>query len=370
MLNQAAFKSGNSKKQHEVAHLAALIDSIASREGIERIMDIGAGQGYLDMALAFQYGYTVIGVDDDDIQTCGARRRMDVVHNFVQWKSGDAEVAGQLLHVNRRVHASETFASLLQDVSNGQDNGAGRWLLTGLHSCGDLTPAIMKHFLESEAAALVVVGCCYNKLTEPLDFHGDDGVGFPLSNYLRSKRPIFHLGYSARSVACHATCRWTQPEERSKEAFKKQHFRALLQHILNKHGLFDRAQTNSKETQNNDIVIGQLKSNAFSNGFAHYAKLALAKLQIDADSEGLTPSVLNTYEDAFRKHEIEVAILWTLRSMMGNIFESLLLADRYLCLDEQLGDKDGTLIHLVPLFDPVISPRNMALVAVKPNKKT
>ncbi|KAI8617140.1 methyltransferase domain-containing protein [Chytriomyces sp. MP71] len=349
------------KKQHEVANLASLINAVASKQGIERIMDIGAGQGYLDISLAFQYGKTVIGVDDDEIQTCGAKRRTDIVNSYVQRRASDG--VGKLLHVNRRVHKNETFASLLDDVSGSQDS---HWLLCGLHSCGDLTPAVMKHFLESEATALVVVGCCYNKLTEkkPSEPHLHENVGFPLSSYLLSQSPRFHLGFSARTLACQATCRWTEPDDGGAENFKKHHYRALLQFVLHQHGLMERARNNSKPSPDHDIIIGRLKPNAFSSGFASYAKLALSRLHIDADAEGLAHEILQRYDDRYKGRELEIAIVWTLRSMMGDIFESLLLADRFLFLTEQLQD-DGSLVQLVPLFEPIISPRNMALIAVK-----
>ncbi|KAJ3242567.1 hypothetical protein HDU81_000012 [Chytriomyces hyalinus] len=374
------------KKQHEVQYLAALINSIASQRGIERIMDIGAGQGYLDLSLAFQYGKTVIGVDDDQVQTCGAKRRSDLLETKGFVKRGDVP-AGKLFHVNRRVHANETFASLVEQIGKAAGDEGGKsassdggnqelfgmganeasenWLLCGLHACGDLTPAVMKHFLQSEASALVVVGCCYNMLTEnkPEAPSLHSAVGFPLSAYMLSRSPIFHLGFAARTLACQATCRWAD-DEQGADNFRRHHFRALLQYVLSQHGLTDRARANSKASVDQDIIIGRLKPSAFTQGFPFYAKLALSRLKMDAAVEGLTDAVLHAYEDAFREREIEIAIVWTLRSMMGEVFESMLLADRYLYLTEQLGVDGGT-VELLPLFEPVLSPRNMALVAVK-----
>lgn len=42
-----------------------------------------------------------------------------------------------------------------------------RVLLVGLHTCGDLTPAMLRTFIKWPAViGMVVVGCCYNLLTE------------------------------------------------------------------------------------------------------------------------------------------------------------------------------------------------------------
>lgn len=54
---------------------------------------------------------------------------------------------------------------------------------------------------------------------------------------------------------------------------------------------------------------------------------------------------------------------WTLRAALGPVLETLLLLDRLLYLQEQ-----GNVLSqavMVPLFDPVLSPRNVALIATK-----
>ncbi|KAI9342558.1 methyltransferase domain-containing protein [Obelidium mucronatum] len=364
----------NLKKQHEVAYLSALINSVAESQGIDRIMDIGAGQGYLDICLAFQYNKTVIGVDDDEIQTCGAKRRTDLANKKLY---NDGESQGELFHINRRVHAHETFAVLVQEVSDSvktntlvsdmTSSQTSGWLLCGLHACGDLTPAIMQHFLDSDANALVCVGCCYNRLTEPKNHVPDRPAGFPLSAYMRSQSPMFHLGFSARNLACQATLRWE--EEGGVGNFLRHHYRALLQLVLFENNLMDRARANSKSSTDHDIIIGRMKGpSAFSKGFPFYAKLALSRLRIDTEAEGLTEHKLKKYEESYRHREKEIAIVWTLRSLLGDVFESLLLADRFQYLTEQREVKGLDRIELVPLFDPLASPRNMVIVCTKLSK--
>jgi len=50
-----------------------------------------------------------------------------------------------------------------------------------------------------------------------------------------------------------------------------------------------------------------------------------------------------------------------LRLMLGPLIEDLILVDRYLFLDQ---DPSNLWVGLVPLFDPTISPRNVAVIAL------
>lgn len=54
---------------------------------------------------------------------------------------------------------------------------------------------------------------------------------------------------------------------------------------------------------------------------------------------------------------------WTLRAALGPVLETLLLLDRLLYLQEQSNVLSQAV--MVPLFDPVLSPRNVALIATK-----
>ncbi|ORY50005.1 hypothetical protein BCR33DRAFT_781516 [Rhizoclosmatium globosum] len=110
----AVLKNGMSpKKQHEVAYLSSLINSVTESEQIDHVLDIGAGQGYLDISLAYQYDKIVMGVDDDEIQTCGAKRRIELANKQL-YKNTSPQ--GEIYHINRRVQANEKFSSLVEEV--------------------------------------------------------------------------------------------------------------------------------------------------------------------------------------------------------------------------------------------------------------
>lgn len=53
---------------------------------------------------------------------------------------------------------------------------------------------------------------------------------------------------------------------------------------------------------------------------------------------------------------------WSIRAALGPVLETLLLLDRLLFLQEQ---DDILEAVMVPIFDPILSPRNMALIAKK-----
>ena len=53
---------------------------------------------------------------------------------------------------------------------------------------------------------------------------------------------------------------------------------------------------------------------------------------------------------------------WSLRAALGPLVETFILLDRLLLLKEQ-GDSIEAL--MLPVFDPVVSPRNVAIIAKK-----
>ena len=53
---------------------------------------------------------------------------------------------------------------------------------------------------------------------------------------------------------------------------------------------------------------------------------------------------------------------WALRAALGPLVETYVLLDRLLFLQEQGQEMK---VNMVPLFDPLLSPRNVAIIAVK-----
>lgn len=71
-------------------------------------------------------------------------------------------------------------------------------------------------------------------------------------------------------------------------------------------------------------------------------------------------AVLQTWKEV--EHNVElIGPYWSLRAVFGPLLETLLLLDRLLFLQEH----DGIKASIVPLFEPSISPRNIAIIAQK-----
>ena len=120
--------------------------------------------------------------------------------------------------------STEATSSLLASPSPQKEEWGGacirrRHILVGLHTCGDLGATMMRVFKESEEiAGLVSLGCCYMKLSSPLQQDGNNSsnhspppssvdsapLGYPLSDFVCSLLPGSSLSYEAREVACHS----------------------------------------------------------------------------------------------------------------------------------------------------------------------
>lgn len=207
------------KKIHEVELMSQVIKAVADERGISSVIDLGSGQGYLSRALAFDYGLEVLAVDMSEIQTQGAVRFDKKAMKAQGCLNEDEQHHPLLKHVTEKI-TSENISQVLARWSPDSTEDK-RWLVTGLHTCGDLSPMIFNLFAESEqVSCLVNVGCCYNALTS---------AGFPMSNYLKTQDNPIHVGSTAKVLSCHSPSRWLDEGEQCIKAFDNYYFRALLQ---------------------------------------------------------------------------------------------------------------------------------------------
>lgn len=200
--------------------MTPVIQKIAQDNQVHSIVDLGAGQGYLSRSLAFKSNLKVLAVDSSEIQTCGAKKFDQKAIKFL-----DKDVL-KLHHVTDFI-TPENASSILSkwSDSNVQDE---KWLLTGLHTCGDLASMMLRLFTSSpEITCFVNVGCCYHFLTEKDHKEDDITVGFPLSSTVRNTG--FKLGPTARMLSCQAPARWVDQQEETLMAYEHHFFRALLQ---------------------------------------------------------------------------------------------------------------------------------------------
>eukprot|EP00058_Branchiostoma_floridae_P014441 XP_002599929.1 hypothetical protein BRAFLDRAFT_74053 [Branchiostoma floridae] len=218
-------------------------------------------------------------------------------------------------------------------------------LLTGLHTCGDLSPTMLHLFVTCpQATVLCSVGCCYNLLTE-VEKPGamEEKCGFPLSQLLQTKS--VHLGRTSRMLSCQAVERIsTEGRLPAMSLF----YRAVLQVIIrDKFGHID-----------NNKTVGKVA--AKSKDFVDYVRRALRRLQLE--HAHLSDEEINSYFEQYQGKLRHLHAFIQLRACLAPCIEAFILLDRLCFLHEQTGVSHAALVHV---FDPVISPRCYALVAIK-----
>lgn len=123
-------------------------------------------------------------------------------------------------------------------------------------------------------------------------------------------------------------------------------------------------------------VLGRMGKHRLK-GFPHYVTTALNRLKLPVDA--ITSEEAQAEYDTFLKQELyRIGILWALRTMLGPLYEGMILLDRAMHLhetilgteDDQGLDSENTTtkkgsVQLVAGFDVVESPRNMILIALK-----
>ncbi|KAJ1971623.1 hypothetical protein H4R35_005154 [Dimargaris xerosporica] len=355
----------NPKKAEEVASLAFLVSKVARKSEAHLIADVGAGQGYLSRALVYQYHHAVLAIDGDDGQTRGAQQWQTSTAKRVHSASsrntlplapkvpGSVQMA-YLQHVTCRID-STNLPTVGQLVANAQakiasvDNNCAlelalpsQWVVCGLHACGNLSVAMLQWFVETDAQALINVGCCYNLMKKE---HG--AAPFPLCLSLSSSQDLATPHFL--KLACQAPMRWGDQADQSIRNFDRNFYRALLHYVMFDQGLV--------KASDPFPVVGRMRTNAYQD-FPTYCRRALSRLGRECPSE----TTLTQYHEIHAPRAYRLAVVWTLRALLAPCIESLILLDRCLYLVDK-----GCTVSLIPLCDAVISPRNMVIIATKPS---
>lgn len=106
----------------------------------------------------------------------------------------------------------------------------------------------------------------------------------------------------------------------------------------------------------NRFQVGRSKN---TNNFVGYVRDACKKNELNFDS--ITDEELLSLEESLDHHRLEINLFYLLRMSFAPVIETLILLDRLLYLREHnISDS-----FLVKLFDPIVSPRCFAIVALK-----
>ncbi|XP_022717506.1 protein RRNAD1 isoform X2 [Durio zibethinus] len=313
-----------------------------------------------------------------------------------------------------------------QDLEQyGSKGNRSSLVLAGLHACGDLSVTMLKTILEcEEVRAVISIGCCYNLLSEEGFENARIHYGFPMSCGV--KTISLSLGKSSRDLACQSAERWKSlGKEAGLHNFELHAFRAAFQMVLHKYfpeviitspsigrqgkalrrkqqrrimesELHDEESTYSSlpQSPNMDEACSVIQSGEAGAGDKSGIGLNLDalvnKMSLDTGSrcEGRTISAdkYSLFEKFCRSglcrlglkplvdinflgiwNEVEpyvnlIGVYWSLRAAFGPLLETVILLDRLLFLQEQAGHLN---VVMLPIFDPALSPRNVAIIAKK-----
>lgn len=413
----------------QVEVLSALVSLVAKQVGAQTVVDVGAGQGYLAQVLAFDYQLSVIAIDacSHHGKITDARAERIRKHYAAQMRKNCSEQREFSLPktVTCRVLSSDTLKSLSKSPTESNDAGnqhlsqkcsvsqpsrlaedrSPSWsysdsalVIAGLHACGDLSVTMLRTFLECDKAkAVISVGCCYNLLSEEAIDTVDSCCGFPVSQGVKSAGVM--LDKSARDLACQSADRWRGlGEHAGLHNFELHAFRAGFQMVLFRHypnillesptigrqGKALRRQQNQRILESNLDHGGPSESGEpqESMGFLHEYSFIQSSESCDSRAvdryslfvkfceSGLgrlrLPHLEDTaYSAVWREYQSYSELIgpyWSLRAALGPVLETLILLDRLLLLQEYDSDLE---VCLLPIFNPVLSPRNMAIIAKK-----
>ncbi|KAL1854514.1 hypothetical protein VTK73DRAFT_8710 [Phialemonium thermophilum] len=468
---------------HFAGYVDALADHLAEASGkpFTHFVDFGSGQNYLGRALASEpYNRRIVAVEGRASNIDGARR-LDMfsglaekekvrrnkklymrvlesvdpsLHNDVAALKKAAEALdftpeeieatdlrpinelqliytpeegkGSIRYVVSRLengHLTDVVAQLREEPDVAVRDSGLRLMAISIHSCGNLSHhGIRSLLLNPDIAAVAIVGCCYNLMTERLgpptykmlynrpslqavngrvvrESERRDPQGFPMSERLSTYggRGI-RLNITARMMACQAPYNWTEKE--SDEFFTRHFYRAVLQKVFLDKGVISRVQhegANGSATQGsvtqatgsenagegtpaspfdastNPVIIGSLRKSCYAS-FPAYVRGAVDKLTTNADfsqySEvvcarmgDMTGAEAAAYELRYAARKRELSAVWSLMAFSAGVVESLVVVDRWLFLQEHPDVVGDAWVETV--FDYRESPRNLVVVGVK-----
>jgi hypothetical protein len=335
-------RGANPKKVHEMERLGSLIDRTAKLVGADCVVELGSGKGYLAHTLAFVHKLQVVGFEMFASLTEKANERSAKLVT-AQLK---AQLRGACLAADDAPPPS--FVAKRWSLGDEAASNLGRSVVVGLHTCGDLAPLSMRLLSESEAVGLVSVGCCYHRLSD-MHAHGTGctapACGYPMSRYVQSLS--MQLEPCAKEFAAHDAHSWTR-----KGAHRAHAHRAALEVLLRAHPPSTPKQLGRVRRSDKR----RLASTA--DNFVAYAHHALGWLGI----VDVTDEEIEKAAHLVEEHTKRVKALYAVRLVLGRLTEFVILYDRVLWLHENIAALN---VFLVPVFDPVLSPRNVALVATK-----
>ncbi len=309
------------KKQHEITHLASLLEQSLAQNKPLKIVDIGGGKGHLGRILALYHGHHVTTIDTNaELQAMGKDRLERYPH---------PEDAGSLNFLNH------TFGPQSESPKLDEELFTQAQVTLGLHTCG---PLALEHIQTYQAhQSLYNFGCCYQKL--------DSDHEVNLSEFSKRETPLDITKY-ALTLATRGHTKITLKDYELKMRVK--YYRAALHLWMSE---------NTKD--NTFITVGSAKARDYFGSFGDYAVSKLEKFNLAnaADKDELDRFYENVETQA---KLLDIFHANLIRWRFGRIIEKFILVNRALWQVEQ-----GRHAKLYQVFQSELSPRNTVLYIPK-----
>lgn len=305
------------KKQHEVTHLAALLEQSLHEKRAFKMIDIGGGKGHLGRILALYHGHDVTTLDTNaELQALGRERLERYPH---------PEGAGSLTFLNH------TFGPHSESPLLDQKLFDEAGVTLGLHTCGPLSLEHLETYHSHQN--LYNFGCCYQKLNTENEIN--------LSDFSKRETPL-EVTKHALTLATRGHTKISLKDYELKMRVK--FYRAALHLWMSE---------NTKD--NTFITVGSAKAREYFGSFGDYALGKLEKFNLYACTSS---EQLNDFYNAESTQEKlqDIFLANLIRWRFGRIIEKFILINRALWQVEQ-----GNHAKLFQVFDAEISPRNTVL---------
>ncbi|GAB1609193.1 methyltransferase-like protein 25 [Argonauta hians] len=406
------------QKSHEVAVMAQLCHTMCDRLGVNKVVDLGSGKGYLGTQLAFNHNMKVFGIDSADSNTSGASRRAKILQK--QWlgllkkftthwqdskqgltKTTTKETASRKIHQegnhgNRAVgdrnrdRGREGIQKYFVSLPEGKiSKGFYSPLTTYVSSDTDIVKLISEcdddddddaeeGDVSDEGTKLLVSGLhtCGDLCPTALRFFSQNPAALLLCNvsccyhllteeFTAKGDPQVNSGFPLSSVlrsksfylgqnAKNLACQSINRISSSDKLAGK----SLFQRALLQKIFMDTLPKQERETLKTTLKLRKVAGKCPS--FYDYVKMALQKLGHSPDK--VPEEVVTDYMLKYEEDRQKLAAFYQLKSILAPCIEAIITLDRIYFLLEQESVQD---VYLLRLFDPVTSPRCYGIVATK-----
>ena len=168
-----------SKKSHEVSALSPIINHLCRFCQTRAVLDVGSGKGYLSAFLSLRYDLSVIGIEANENNVLSANERTKKYFKYCLKRSENFEFRENFLASTEKEFKFQSIVTrLAQDTCLSDVGSSSKYVVTGLHACGDLSSNVVSLFVnQSSYVGLCVVGCCYHHNTERHETNNGENPG-------------------------------------------------------------------------------------------------------------------------------------------------------------------------------------------------